>query len=155
MFEERVKKGLEDSDGAWAWLTYRACCAKLVGLMSLLRESQLRTSRIPLGPSCWLEPRPGCLWLVNATTADLCLLYWHYWTRRLAYPWSVCKWIELLIWELNYQFLYNTDGSCNQETLRSTPQPQYLFFSTASDGWLATRKVKAFKNLLKIHVWKK
>ena len=33
--------------------------------------------------------------LGHATTADSCLLYWHYWTGMLVYSWSICKWIEL------------------------------------------------------------
>jgi len=56
------------SDGDAAWLAGTAICATLVGLSSSLifpslREAQLRTSGVPLGPLCWLNLRliPGCL----------------------------------------------------------------------------------------------
>jgi hypothetical protein len=96
-----------DSDRGWARLAYRAHCATLVGLASLLifawlRKAQRWTSPgIPLGPSCWPVPRvrAGCLcWVMS-----LLLLTWHYWPGLPVYLWSVCECIELplLTCELN------------------------------------------------------
>jgi hypothetical protein len=65
----KYKKNSMDSDGGWVRLTYRASCATLFGLASLLifallKEEQLRTSPgIPARLCCWLVPRlrPGYL----------------------------------------------------------------------------------------------
>lgn len=56
---------------------YRASCVMFVGLQSLLRGEQPRTSGVPVGPG------PSC-WGLAVPTPTL-----------LVYPWSVCEWVEL------------------------------------------------------------
>ena len=136
------------------WFVGTLNCARLVGLASFListspREAQLRTSPgVPVGPSCWLL-RPG--WLCQIVS--LLLLTRLYQTGLLVYPWNVCEWIKLPL-PANLCTELPISRQHRQELLQRTflnkstsplPTP-YPLFPTVSDGWWATREVKAFKN---------
>jgi hypothetical protein len=107
-----------DSDGGWSRLAYRAICATLVSLQSLLILASLRENFS--WHSCWpwsllltcVEAEAWLSLLGGATTADSCSAILTYRTGLLVHPWSVCEWIELplLTYKLNCPML---DTPCN------------------------------------------
>ena len=84
-------------------------------IFALFREAQLRTSDIPADPpadSCWgldVSARSCChCWVMSAIPT---LQNW-----TLAYLWSVCQWIRLLLtFELNCWIPENAEGICSKE----------------------------------------